>query len=84
MICSTRCSGSHFRPVVDLNVLELEDRIKLAAGGVSVESGLFDGHAGHLADGDQKRKRQQFKISSVIHNPAYTGAQTSHEQPEGS
>src|SRR5688572_4599246 len=39
--------------VVDLDVLELEDHVELAAGGVSVELGLFDRHAGHLADGDQ-------------------------------
>ena len=39
--------------MVDLNVLELEDHIELAADGVGVELGLFDCHAGHLADSDQ-------------------------------
>src|SRR5215218_350617 len=39
--------------VVDLDVLELEYHIQLASGGVGVELGLFDRHAGHLADGDQ-------------------------------
>src|ERR671912_2887436 len=39
--------------MVDLDVLELEDHVELAADGVSVELGLFDRHTGHLADGDQ-------------------------------
>src|SRR5919112_6395547 len=39
--------------VVDLDVLELEEHVELAAGGVGVELGLFDRHAGHLADSDQ-------------------------------
>src|SRR5918998_2859699 len=36
--------------VVDLDVLELEDHVHFAAGGIGVEPGLFDRHARHLAD----------------------------------
>src|SRR5918993_435384 len=39
--------------VVDLDVLELEDHVELAAARIGVESGLLDRHAGHLAYGDQ-------------------------------
>src|ERR687889_2661044 len=39
--------------VIDLDVLELEDHVHFAAGGVSVELGLFDRHTGHLADSDE-------------------------------
>ena len=39
--------------LVELDVLELEDHVDLVARRVGVEAGLFDGHAGHLADVEQ-------------------------------
>src|SRR5215218_5601205 len=39
--------------VVDLDMLELEDHVELAAGRVGIELGLFDCDTGHFADSDQ-------------------------------
>ena len=39
-------------PVGEADVLELEDHVKLASGGVGVEGGLASRGSGHLANGD--------------------------------
>jgi hypothetical protein len=41
------------RSLVDTDVLELEDHVDLAARRVGEQHGLLDGHARHLADGQQ-------------------------------
>ena len=39
---------------VDFHVLELEDHVEFAVGGVGVAPGVVDAHSGHLADGEER------------------------------
>src|SRR3712207_7835878 len=56
----------------DLDVLELEDHVHLATGGVGVEFRLLDRDAGHLADRDETFvDRKSTRLNSSHANISY-------------